>query len=294
MLSILIPTYNYNVSPLVENLHKQCRKAGIDFEILVNDDASEEIIPDKDLEQKFDNYTIFIQQKNQGRSKSRNFLISKSKFTWVLFLDADVIPVSESFIKNYLKYIDSDYQIINGGLRYYDSIPPKEELLRWKYGINREALSIAKRLTDHNKKSFLSSNLLINKSVFDQVAYDENLNKYGYEDLFFQKEVNRLEFNILQINNAVYHLKLDTSEIFLNKFKHSLQNLSYLIKNNKLDFEDTRISKIYKTINLPVIKPLIIFLFNTFEKVMYNNLKSSKTNLFIFDLYRIGYFAKIF
>lgn len=294
MLSILIPTYNYDVSNLVENIHKQCRKAEIDFEILINDDASDRIKPNKNLEQKLNNCIIFIQQENKGLSTSRNFLISKSRFPWILLLDSDVMPISDLYIKNYLKHINSDYQIINGGLQYYNSVPPKEELLRWKYGRKREALNIEKRLKDQNKKSFLSSNLLIKKSVFDKVLYDKNLNKYGYEDLVFQKEVIQLNFQVLQIDNSVYHLKLDTSEIFLNKFKLSLQNLSDLIKTNKLDFEDTRISKVYTKINLPVIKPIIIFLFSIFEKIMYKNLKSSKTNLLIFDLYRVGYFTKIF
>ena len=40
MLSILIPTYNYNVVPLVLELHKQCLECEIDFEILCQDDAS--------------------------------------------------------------------------------------------------------------------------------------------------------------------------------------------------------------------------------------------------------------
>ena len=40
MLSILIPTYNYNVVPLVLDLHKQCLECEINFEILVFDDGS--------------------------------------------------------------------------------------------------------------------------------------------------------------------------------------------------------------------------------------------------------------
>ena len=40
MLSILIPVYNYNVVPLVLELHKQCLECEIDFEILCQDDAS--------------------------------------------------------------------------------------------------------------------------------------------------------------------------------------------------------------------------------------------------------------
>ena len=35
MLSILIPTYNYNAFPLVEELQNQAIEAGIAFEIIV-------------------------------------------------------------------------------------------------------------------------------------------------------------------------------------------------------------------------------------------------------------------
>ena len=40
MLSILIPTYNYNVYPLLTELKKQADLANLPYEILVLDDAS--------------------------------------------------------------------------------------------------------------------------------------------------------------------------------------------------------------------------------------------------------------
>ena len=40
MLSILIPTYNYNVYPLVTELKKQIDELAIEYEILVQDDSS--------------------------------------------------------------------------------------------------------------------------------------------------------------------------------------------------------------------------------------------------------------
>ena len=295
MLSILIPTFNYNVFPLVEKLHKQCRKINdLDFEILVFDDGSDFFYKENEKVNDLENCYYTILKQNVGRSAIRNLLAQKAHYKWLLFLDTDVLPSSNNFIENYLKQIKTGCQVVNGGLKYYDVAPPNEELLRWKFGKKREALSIEKRLEAKNKNAFFSSNLLIHKSVFDKVLYNQTLNKYGYEDLVFQKEVNRLNFKVVQIDNPVYHLKLDTSEIFLNKSKQSLQNLSFLIKNNRLDFDDTRISKVYKKINIPFIKSIVVFLFTVFEKRMYKRLKSAKTNLFLFDLYRIGYFTKIF
>ena len=40
MLSILIPTYNYNVYPLVMELKSQADELDLSYEILVQDDAS--------------------------------------------------------------------------------------------------------------------------------------------------------------------------------------------------------------------------------------------------------------
>ncbi|WP_338409187.1 glycosyltransferase, partial [uncultured Flavobacterium sp.] len=44
MLSILIPTYNHNVFPLVVELFSQVNKLKIDYEILVLDDGSTQYV----------------------------------------------------------------------------------------------------------------------------------------------------------------------------------------------------------------------------------------------------------
>ena len=52
MLSILIPTFNYDITALVVEVHKQSKSCNIVFEILVFDDAS------RDLENKKNNASI--------------------------------------------------------------------------------------------------------------------------------------------------------------------------------------------------------------------------------------------
>ena len=44
MLSILIPTYNYKVEALVNELHAQATYCQIDFEIIIGDDSSNQTI----------------------------------------------------------------------------------------------------------------------------------------------------------------------------------------------------------------------------------------------------------
>src|SRR5690606_33420534 len=105
MISILIPTYNYNVFPLVENLYQQCERENLEYEILVLDDAS----PNKKFKEenskinKLENCSFQVLDENIGRSKIRNLLATRAKFDWLLFLDADTFPSNNNFIQNYLE-----------------------------------------------------------------------------------------------------------------------------------------------------------------------------------------------
>ena len=55
MLSILIPTYNYNVVPFVMELRKQCLECNIIFEILVFDDGSKLFLDENQKINSFEN-----------------------------------------------------------------------------------------------------------------------------------------------------------------------------------------------------------------------------------------------
>ncbi|MDC1200213.1 glycosyltransferase, partial [bacterium] len=70
MLSILIPTYNYNTLKLVKNLQLQGVKSNINFEILVLDDASNDA-QSKVAHEKIstlDYCSFFENKKNIGRT----------------------------------------------------------------------------------------------------------------------------------------------------------------------------------------------------------------------------------
>ena len=120
MLSILIPTFNYDITALVVEVHKQSKSCNIVFEILVFDDAS------RDLEIKKNNASIntlentsyTILKSNIGRSAIRNKLAKSAQYSWLLFLDADVMPSSSNFIENYIKLKNSKHEAIFGGFIY--------------------------------------------------------------------------------------------------------------------------------------------------------------------------------
>ena len=91
MLSILIPTYNYNIEALVSELHAQSSACNIDFEILCYDDSSTnlEIIASNKTINLLKNTTYKFLDTNIGRSSIRNLLAKNAKFDLLLFLDAD-------------------------------------------------------------------------------------------------------------------------------------------------------------------------------------------------------------
>ena len=93
MLSILIPTYNYDITHLVYELHKQATKAKIDFEIICFDDGSKSEINSKNDSINQLNYSKFKELPlNIGRSAIRNLLAKEGQYENLLFIDAGTFP----------------------------------------------------------------------------------------------------------------------------------------------------------------------------------------------------------
>ena len=107
MISILIPCYDYNAYPLVSKLEKQALILNINFEIICIDDAS--FSSKNETNQKINlltNSRFIESKKNLGRIKNRLLLAENSQYNWLLFIDVDTDPIGESFLKNYITYID--------------------------------------------------------------------------------------------------------------------------------------------------------------------------------------------
>jgi len=284
MLSVLIPTYQWNCFPLVESIYQQTSKENIPFEIIVLDDASG--CNDIHLNEKINSLShcsFEILPHNLGRSAIRNLLASRAKYNWLLFLDADVTPCKGDFIKNYLlqlKKLNTD--IIIGGIKYKAST---HKTLRQSFGEQREAIDAEKR----NKEPFryfFTANFLIKKEIFKSVSFDENIKEYGYEDLLFSIDTKNESFDIEHINNPVYHLGIDNDNVFMDKTKQSLENLKNIIINKESNFEEI---KLVKVVNKFRFFGNTISQFNSF----FEKMALKKQSLFFFDLFKLSYLFKI-
>src|SRR5690606_40419937 len=100
MLSILIPVYNYNITSLIKTLHEQCTAAGITYEILCFDDASDKQfkVQNKAVS-KLDHVTYRELPQNLGRARIRNELGRAAKYNHLLFLDRKSTRLNSSHVK---------------------------------------------------------------------------------------------------------------------------------------------------------------------------------------------------
>lgn len=292
MISVLIPTYNYNVFPLVSILFEQLEKSTVSFEIICLDDGSEKFHSENQQTNFLNNCSYSILEKNIGRSAIRNLLAKKAKYENLLFLDADVIPVSENFISTYLSHINSEEKAIYGGIRYQEEKPEKNQVLRWVYGNSREALSVEKR-NENNYLSFLTLNFLISKSVFEKVKFNENIPNLRHEDTLFSFDLKQAQIEVIHIENPIIHNGLESSLVFLKKSEESLQGLDYLIENKLLSSEYVRLSEKFKKFKKYNLEGLYLFFYKTFKKSFLKNLLGKNPSMFVFDLYRLGYFMAL-
>lgn len=292
MLSILIPTYNYDVTNLVTEIHKQCKETAIPFEIIVSDDASNNkgFISKNNSIISLSNVSLISNTENLGRTANRNRLVKSSNYSWLLFLDADVMPDSKYFINNYVKQIDNNFDVIFGGIAYSEKKPlEKEKILRWHYGKEREAKPVSLR----KKKPYfiISQNLLIKKEIFIK-ANTLVENHYGLDN-FFSNKLKNMNAAILHIKNPIIHHGLENTEVFLEKSLQSVKSTFILEKEGLLDYDLRPIQQSYLKLKKWRLTRLFNWFIGLFKNMMEINFKSNKPNLLWFDLYRLHYYIKL-
>lgn len=297
MISINIPVYNIEVGSLVFQLIKQAKELDIAFEIRVYDDCSKkEIKIANRIISDYSNVIYFELEKNLGRSAIRNKMGFESKFDYLLFIDADSKIVVDNYLETFIKNAHTN-KVLCGGTEYNKTKPPNpEKLLRWFYGINREAISAKIR---NNEKGFIitSNNFFIEKKVFEKIHFREDIKNYGHEDTLLGYDLYRNRIEIFHLDNPVEHTGLEDSSVFIYKTKIALETLFQITNSllqNEVEFVEqvhflNRYSKITKYI--PVL------FFQVFYKICHSiiekNLMGKKPGLFWFDIYRLGYYSTL-
>lgn len=292
MLSILIPTYNYNAFPLAEILEKQALRAGIVFELICVDDGSFSVLNEKNQNINTLTNSKFIENiRNLGRNANRQLLAQKAQYGLLLFVDADVTPKHPDFLRNYLETINEETATIFGGFAYQNSRPEPNKTLRYTFGKHREEVKASIR---NNKpyKVIISANFIIKKRVFLEVNREDVKKIYGLDYLFGALlKLNNIK--VAHIDNEVYHLGIDDNLTYLEKTKKAVEALSYISKFKKIKKHDITLLKAYRVLKVLGLKKFFGGIILKYNRKIEANLLGGQPSLFIFDLYRLGYFCRI-
>lgn len=293
MLSILIPVYNYNVFQLVLELKKQADNLGIEYEIIVQDDASQKFILENSQINSLENCFFYINPENLGRGKNINLLCSKSKYNYVLIMEADALPENESYLKNYIQLVSkSNITVVFGGVKYPETVPSKEKLLRWKYGINRETKSFQHRLK--NEYDFVFTwNLLLKRDTLLQFPFPEFIQEYGYEDFIFIENLRLNSISVTHTENFLVHHNNENSVDFIKKSERAVRNLQGLIISDKINTKSIRLIHLYLILKKLCLITVVKAIYKKTKERILTNLTSENPSLYLLDFYKLGYYCDL-
>ena len=292
MLSILIPIYNYNVYPLVLELHKQCLECKIDFEILCQDDASFSALNiQNEKVNLLTNCSFVALNENIAHRENRNSLAKKAKYNYLIFIDGDSNIISQNYIKNYLTNI-ADFDVVYGGRLHPEKCPSDEQKLRWKYGKFIEDKTAINR-KKNVYQTLLFNNTIIKKECFDEIKFDKNMKKYGHDDTQLSYQLSLLKAKVNHIDNPIEHGDIDTNSAYLYKTKQSLENLKELYLENKIDVHFVRLIFLYQKLKSYKLDWFFKKLYRLFRKKMETNLKGKNPSLLVFNVFRVTYLCNL-
>ena len=288
-LSVLIPNYNNVCVGLVKTLQQQAEALGIDYEILVADDAS----PQMDTIQQNKAINILphcryiVKEANTGSAATRNYLCTQSKYHWLLFLDCDITIPDDLFLKRYVT--DEHVGVVNGGISITDDDSLRHNL-RYLYEKDAEPAHTAEKRQANKYHEFRSTNFLIERKVFGVCSFDERFTRSGYEDVLFGKMLKQQQIPVTHIDNpvmmtefesnAVYVTKIERSMRTLHKFRHELRGYS-------------RILTFDSGIHIAIVRWLIRLWHLVFGSLERRNLCGKRPWLKLFNLYRMGYYLNL-
>ena len=181
MLSILIPTYNFDCTALARELQRQITASGITAEVIVMDDASprHELRMTNTVINELPDCRLVQLPHNVGIARIRNLLADEARYEYLLFLDSDVFPVSDDFITRYINNRDKA-DVVCGGLMFRATPPSPQCTLRYKYGSKVESQSVDKRMQQPYGE-FRTLNFFISRKAFMNTRFNEQFVRYGHE-----------------------------------------------------------------------------------------------------------------
>jgi glycosyltransferase involved in cell wall biosynthesis len=227
-LSVLIPFKGDDPTPLLQALAREACAT----EIVILDDGSDDPALAARVEAAIAAMPLpgrFVRlERNQGRSKGRNRLVSHARAGRFLFLDSDMLPDDPKFVGAWLDLIARDDPPVAFGGFSLKQVPPRRDQALHRAMAGHSDCLDAEVRSQNPAKHVFTSNLLVRRDVFEAEAFDEGFAGWGWEDVEWGMRVAR-RWPILHIDNTATHLGLDTATAIAAKYEQSAANFARVI-----------------------------------------------------------------
>lgn len=291
-LSILIPTYNDVCIDLVRGLAKQCMAVKrLRYHILVADDGSTDpaVIEANQAINGILNCSYVLRGVNCGRAITRNWLAYQARHEWLLFIDADMSLERDDFIQ---RYVEEDEE---GGLLYGGYVVKGDERewkgnLRFRYEKKEEPKHTMEQREEHPYQDFHTSNFLIMRRHYVENLLDARFKHYGYEDVLFGKVLQQKFIPIIHIDNPVAFSRFEDNEHFVAKMEEGMRTL-YEFRDELSGY--SRLIDKKEKLERHHLLPVVRHIFNICKRHWRANLCGNNPSLFVFKLYKIGYYCSL-
>ena len=192
------------------------------------------------------------------------------------------------FLKTYISNITFD--VVYGGyiLKKYNN--DLRGNLRYKYELKSQPSHTTINRKKNPYKDFHTSNFMVKKSIMQEIPFDEKFRQYGYEDVFWGKQLKMKNYKINHIDNPVVFNTFEDNDSFLRKTDEGIRTL-YTHRKDLNNY--SRIIDCYNYLQKLHMNNFVVLLFNILNKIIKRNLLGTNPSLFLFKLYRLGYYCKL-
>ena len=285
MLSICIPTFNTDCSVLLDILAKQIAQIEDTIEVLVCDDFSTEYLRVNQEACERNEFLFFENQSNLGSISTRIKLAKISRFNWLLFIDADMVPVRSKYLHNYIQNMKNN-SVVFGGYNYEKN--HQKNLLRKNFGISREQKRVHVR-KDTPYKYVFSGNMLIKKRIFIQNIKNPS-NCYGY-DVLLGENLKRNKVELLHIDNGTFHTGLEDNILYLKKIKEGSKLLRTQFDNDQIVSDHNNLINLYKFLKKIYLVKILFSPILQIHIISKKILSKFGRPIFLLDWLRLYYFV---